>query len=260
MKYSFPAIIEKDKQNEKYYIISFPDLPCVQGVALGFNDALCNAKLILAEALKYKHFRNTTATSPEQLNKIYPNKKLFLVEAEYPSDKKEKTSHSDHYIVLKIVKSNNYDFNIKNVEEIRNALDKVVLYSTLLAHADVDNENNIDGEICKMLYDFKDVLIKEYSSRLLADEQTVRETINKIIEEEDNCFFCCKMLNMTCSYDIDECMCGFYSYRTIKKQLDELNCFDNTAEFAKTFLSLDYKIVGLKIGYADYNRWSYINE
>ena len=255
---SYPAIFEKDKEDNSILNIWFLDLPCIQTFARGINEAFVVAPLILKEALKYKHFREVIPTPAEELHKLYPNKKFIAVNAPLPTIK-TKTSYNNHYLVIKIVKTNCYDFDVKNVEEIRNALDKVVLFCALLKHADSYNENKNHNELQKLLYDFKEVLIKEYASKLFASEQQVKDTINSIIEKED-CFYCCNMFNMCCSCDMDDCMCGFYSYKTIKKQLDELNCFDDMEKFAKDFLSIEYKIIGLKLEYTDENKWDYINE
>lgn len=82
MKYSFPAIFEKDLVDDKFINVTFPDLLGAVTFGEGEEDALAMAKDLLITMLDYEYIRTTTPKSLEETQKLFPNKKIILVEVE----------------------------------------------------------------------------------------------------------------------------------------------------------------------------------
>ena len=289
-KKAYPAIFEQDT-NPKYYNVYFPDFG-QRTFGLSFQHAVFMAQDLLSLLLESKEFKTVKPSTREELIKKYPNKKIYLVTPAIQKPSKLKTSPSTHYLVLKIVKSNENNFNVSEVKEVIDPFDKIVLYLTLLKHCDLvegydiysppiflDEEPYISyakkcsqcfnagkchtkdiDDLRGLLYSLKEPLVEEYASTHKLDKEKQLDFISEILSHQD-CFSCCSMFDMGHTKDIEDCICGFYSYKTIKKQLDELNCFDDINAFVKKFLSSEYKFVALKLEYGeDENRWDYINE
>lgn len=288
---AYPAIFERDEKEPKYYNVFFPDFG--HGTyGLGFQNAVFMAQDLLLLLLQSKEIKTVKPSTREEIIEKYPNKKVYLVTPAIQKPSRLKTSPSTHYLVLKIVKSSENNFNVSEVKEVIDPFDKIVLYLTLLKHCDLAEgydtysppiflneepyishaKNCLEcfnagkchtkdmDELRELLYSLKELLIQEYASTYNLDKDKQLDFINEILSHQD-CFSCCSMFDMGHTKDVEDCMCGFYSYKTIKKQLDELNCFDNVNVFVKKFLSPEYKFVALKLEYGeDENEWDYINE
>jgi len=85
MKYTFPALIEEDKNDPGFYIITFPDLIGI-GSECEAGEEMEVAKEILSLALSSKHRRLVEPTDVEVLKKHYPNCEVILVEVDIEED------------------------------------------------------------------------------------------------------------------------------------------------------------------------------
>ncbi len=82
MKYSFPAVFEKDKENPKFINVTFPDLMGVVTFGEGMDDARFMAKDVLTSMLEFDYVKNTKPTSLEQTKLNFEGKIVELVEVE----------------------------------------------------------------------------------------------------------------------------------------------------------------------------------
>ena len=82
MKYTFPAIFEKDKENPKLINVTFPDLMGVVTFGEGMDDARAMAKDVLLSMLDFDYVKNTKPTSLEKTKENFKDKKVELVEVE----------------------------------------------------------------------------------------------------------------------------------------------------------------------------------
>ncbi len=82
MKYSFPAVFEKDKQDPKLINVTFPDLMGVVTFGEGMKEARFMAKDVLISMLEFDYVKNTKPTSLEKTKLNFPNKFVELVEVE----------------------------------------------------------------------------------------------------------------------------------------------------------------------------------
>ena len=83
MTYKFPAIFERDLEDEKYINVTFPDLLGVVTFGEGMENAMEMAKDVLLSMLEYDYIRNSKASSIEETQNNFPNKEIQLVEVEY---------------------------------------------------------------------------------------------------------------------------------------------------------------------------------
>ena len=82
MKYTFPAIFEKDKENPKLINVTFPDLMGVVTFGEGMDDARAMAKDVLLSMLDFDYVKNTKPTSLEKTKENFKEKIVELVEVE----------------------------------------------------------------------------------------------------------------------------------------------------------------------------------
>lgn len=82
MKYTFPAIFEKDKENPKLINVTFPDLMGVVTFGEGMDDARAMAKDVLLSMLDFDYVKNTKPTSLEKTKENFKDKTVELVEVE----------------------------------------------------------------------------------------------------------------------------------------------------------------------------------
>ena len=82
MKYSFPAIFEKDKSDAKFINVTFPDLMGVVTFGEGMEDARKMAKDVLCSMLDFDYIKNTKPTSLEKTKQNFKGKIVELVEVE----------------------------------------------------------------------------------------------------------------------------------------------------------------------------------
>ena len=82
MKYTFPAIFEKDKENPKLINVTFPDLMGVVTFGEGMDDARAMAKDVLLSMLDFDYVKNTKPTSLEKTKENFKGKIVELVEVE----------------------------------------------------------------------------------------------------------------------------------------------------------------------------------
>jgi predicted RNase H-like HicB family nuclease len=72
MKYVFPAILEKDKEANSVYNVSFPDLLGVYTFGTTRKEAILMARDVLKEVLLVaEDLRDITPTPYEELSKLY---------------------------------------------------------------------------------------------------------------------------------------------------------------------------------------------
>lgn len=108
------------------------------------------------------------------------------------------------------------------------------------------------------VFDARDKILKVYASLTNQSFEEVKKQFLKCLGC-DNCFDCCKMFNMEHTEDLNDCQCGYFSFRTLITNLGKFDCFKDTESFATRFLSNELKIVGLKRKIPeDNNLWQYI--
>ena len=83
MKYSFPAIFERDKEDPSLYNVDFPDLWGVVTCGDGLEDARFMAKDVLKLSLEFEYIRETKPKSLEETKANFPDKHVELVEVEF---------------------------------------------------------------------------------------------------------------------------------------------------------------------------------
>jgi len=282
---AFPAIIERDEINEDYYYVKCPDIEECEVFGIGFYEAILEAQNMLNLYLSKEKYKNVKPSTKDKLSKRFPNKKIYFI-TPVPKFYNEITSSASCYQVLKLVKSNEKNFNSCELIEIIDPFNKIILYLTLLKQADflegyetkfiipcIDKgekpvTKNIDklykslikttptknDELRNLLYSLKDYLIKEYSNIYNLNKEEETRFFDEIINDQTPCN-CCSMCNLM-PLHLPKCMCGFHSHKEIKNKLDKLNCFENVSEFVKKFLSDEYKFVALPVKYGENNKWN----
>ena len=81
MKYVFPALLEEDKNEPGFTVISFPDLLGI-GSECEFGKEEETAKEVLELALSSRLYRNTEPTDIKYLKARFPDYRIILVEAD----------------------------------------------------------------------------------------------------------------------------------------------------------------------------------
>ena len=83
MKYSFPAIFERDKDNSEFVNVTFPDLWGVVTFGKDLDNVRFMAKDVLKTMLKFEYIRETMPKTLSETKANFPDKLEELVEVEF---------------------------------------------------------------------------------------------------------------------------------------------------------------------------------